>query len=85
MNLPVVVPEATVTDDGICKTELLSDSVTTAPPVPAAGDNVTVQVVLLPDAIEFEEQFKDVGMAKGAIVTVVVAEVPFRLAAAVIV
>ena len=38
-----VAPEATVTEDGTVKAAALLDSVTVAPPDPAACDSVTVQ------------------------------------------
>jgi hypothetical protein len=46
VNVVVVLPDATVTDDGTVNAAALSESVTVAPPV---FDAVTVQVELAPD------------------------------------
>jgi ribosomal protein S5 len=43
-----VAPEATVTDAGTVNAVALLDSVTVAPPVPAAWDNVTAHVAVPP-------------------------------------
>lgn len=48
-KLAVVAPAATVTEAGTVKALLLSESVTTVPPVGAASDSVTVQVVEAPE------------------------------------
>jgi hypothetical protein len=49
VNVAVFAPAATVTDTGTDAAALLDDSVTTAPPVGAFADNVTVPVTVLPD------------------------------------
>ena len=45
MNVAVVAPAATVTDDGTVSSELLSDTVTAVPPEGAAPEIVTVHVL----------------------------------------
>lgn len=50
VNVAVVAPEATVTDAGTVTDPLLLESETAAPPLGAPCDNVTVQVVVPPDA-----------------------------------
>ena len=49
VKLALEAPAATVTDAGVVRDELLSDSVTLAPPVGAAPDSVTVHVDVPPD------------------------------------
>jgi hypothetical protein len=48
LNVPVVVPEATVTDAGIDKIALSSERVTRLPPTGAALLSVTVHVLVPP-------------------------------------
>ena len=48
MNVAEVAPLATVTEEGLVRYELLSESVTTAPPLGAPLFKVTVQVVVSP-------------------------------------
>jgi hypothetical protein len=48
-NVPVVAPATTVAEAGVVNAVLLSESVTLAPPLGAAADNVTVQVDVPPD------------------------------------
>jgi hypothetical protein len=50
VKVAVVAPAATVTEAGVVKAALLSESVTTEPPAGAARDKVTVQVELEPEA-----------------------------------
>src|SRR5512135_2320528 len=45
LKVAVVAPAATVTDPGTVSSVLFDDSVTAAPPVAAAFDSVTVQVL----------------------------------------
>jgi hypothetical protein len=45
LNVAVFAEAGTVTDAGVVKSALLSDSVTCAPPLGAAFDKVTVQVL----------------------------------------
>jgi len=52
VKLPVVAPAATVTDAGVVSAVLLSDTVTAVPPVGAADEIVTVQLVLPPDTTD---------------------------------
>ena len=56
LNVPVVAPAAAVTDAGVVRYELLSDSVTLAPPAGAAPDSVTVQLDVPPDVTLVGEQ-----------------------------
>ncbi len=49
--MAVEEPEATVTDAGTVKAELLSDRATAVPPEGALADKVTVQVLAPPEAI----------------------------------
>jgi hypothetical protein len=49
VKLALVAPAATVTDVGVVSAELLSDTLTTAPPLGAAAESVTVQVEPAPD------------------------------------
>ena len=49
VKLAEVAPDATVTDGGTLSVPTLLDSGTTAPPAPAALDNVTVQPDTPPD------------------------------------
>jgi hypothetical protein len=49
VNVAVVAPVATVTEEGRARNELLSDTATGAPPLGADLLIVTVQVVLEPD------------------------------------
>ena len=49
LNVAVVAPAATVTEDGTVNKGLLADSATTALPEGAGADNVTVQVEVEPE------------------------------------
>ena len=74
-----VAPLATVTEEGSERKELLSESVTTAPPLGAAVDRPTVQVVVSPPCkLEALHPTDDnvTGGGAGVRVTVVVFEVP---------
>jgi hypothetical protein len=51
VKVPVVEPGATVTLAGVVAEVLLSDNVTTAPPLGAGALNVTVPVELVPPVI----------------------------------
>jgi hypothetical protein len=53
VNVAVVEPAATKTEDGTVALTLLEDRVTAAPPVPAGPVNVTVPVDVLPPMTEF--------------------------------
>jgi hypothetical protein len=79
VKLPVVAPAATVTEAGGVSAVLLSESVTPVPPVGAACEMVTVQLVLPPDATEVGVQLKPVTVVAGGVtVTEAVFEVPFN-------
>ena len=81
VKLAVEAPAATVADAGVVMAELLSDSVTTEPPVGAAADNVTVHVELAPAATLVGEQASLVSVTAGAVtVTAAVVELPFKAA-----
>jgi hypothetical protein len=58
VKVPVVAPAATVTEAGVVKAAVLSESVTTNPPVGAARDSVTVQVEVAPEATLVSEHCK---------------------------
>jgi len=80
VKLAVVAPAVTITDAGTVSPALLEESPTEAPPVSAAEDNVTVQVVVAPVVIMFGEHAKvDIVGAGGVTVTEAVA-VPFKVA-----
>jgi hypothetical protein len=49
-NVPDAEPDGTVTDAGTLRRALLLESEIAAPPLGAAADKVTVQVVLTPEA-----------------------------------
>ena len=79
LNVPVVAPAATVTDAGVVRYELLSDSVTLAPPAGAAPDSATVQLDVPPDATIVGEHASEEIVTTGDTVTVVVV-LPFSVA-----
>ena len=79
MKVAEVAPLATVTEEGSVRYELLSESVTTAPPLGAPLSKVTVQVVVSPPCkLEALHPTDDnvAGAGAGVRVTVVVFEVP---------
>jgi len=81
VKLPVVAPAATVTDAGVVSAVLLSDTVTAVPPVGAADEIVTVQLVLPPDTTEVGAHVSPVTVGAGGVtVTDAVFEVPFNAA-----
>ncbi len=81
MKLAVVAPAVTVTEAGTVSAALLEESPTDAPPVSAAADSVTVQLVVPPEATELGEQdTPEIAGVGGVTVTVVVFEVPFTVA-----
>lgn len=59
VKLAVVDPAATVTELGVVTDELLSDTVTAAPPAGAAPVSATVQAVLPAPVIELGEQLNE--------------------------
>jgi len=78
VKLAVVAPAATVTEPGTGKEALLSEIATAEPPVGAAGDTVTVQLVLPPETtVEGEHCSLVTVMTVGVTVTVPVVEVLF--------
>ena len=81
VKLAVEAPAATEAEAGVVMAELLSDSVTTDPPLGAAADNVIVHVELAPAATLVGEQASLVSVTPGAVtVTAAVAELPFSAA-----
>jgi hypothetical protein len=81
LNVPVVIPAATVTDAGADNTgEALFVNATTAPPVSAPSDRVTVHVLLAFDDNTVALQFKPVAAGSGWSDTVAVAVEPFSVA-----
>ena len=79
VKLPVVAPAATVTDAGVVSAVLLSDTVTAVPPVGAAAEIVTVQLVLAPDTTEVGVHVSPVTVGAGGVtVTDAVPELPFN-------
>ena len=78
MKLPEVAPADTVTDAGTVRAALLEDSATAMPPVGAACEIVTVQLVLPAEATEVGVQVIPVTVAGGGVtVTDAVFELPF--------
>jgi hypothetical protein len=72
---------ATVTEAGVVKAALLSESVTTEPPAGAARDRVTVQVEPEPEATLAGEHCRAETVGGGGVtVTAAVAELPLRAA-----
>jgi hypothetical protein len=55
VKFDVVAPDATVTEDGTLRYELLSETATATPPAGAVRERVTVQVEVAPDAIDVGE------------------------------
>ncbi len=83
MKLAVVAPAITATVGGTgAAPGLLEERATTDPPAGAAGDTVTVQVVVAPETIEFGEQAKaeTVVVGAGGVTVTVVVALPFSVA-----
>ena len=80
MKVPVVAPAATVTDAGVVRYVLLSDSVTLAPPVGAAPDSVTVQIDVPPDVTLVGEHTSEEIVTCGDTVSAAVFEALFSVA-----
>jgi len=79
VKLPVVAPDATVTDAGTVSAALFEESPTEDPPVDAARVRVTVQVVVPLEATELGEHDRaEIAAGSGVTVTVAVA-VPFNV------
>jgi len=84
VNVAVVAPEATVTDAGTVRAEvLLLERVTTEPPEGAAFERVTVQVVVARIARVVLAHCRDVGVATVTSDKLEVALTPFSVALAV--
>ena len=79
MNDALVAPAGTVTEAGVVKLALLSERVTTAPPVGAAPLKVTVQVVVPGVLIVAGAQSRLVGVTVPDCVTEIVPELPVRV------
>jgi len=56
VKFATVAPAATITDAGTISAALLDESPTEDPPVDAAEDTVTEQLVVAPEAMELGEQ-----------------------------
>ena len=83
-KVAVVAAAATVTEAGVVRTVLLSVSVTTVPPVGAALDSITVQV-LLPDELRLVgEQAREVSVTEATRLIAAVLETPPRVAVTVV-
>ena len=76
MNAAEVAPLATVTDEGLVRYELLSESVTTTPPLGAPLLKVTVQVVVSPPSTLDGLHPTDDSVTGPNTVTVAVLDVP---------
>ncbi len=79
LKLTLALPAATVAEAGTVRAALLSDTETTTPPVGAALDIVTVQVLTPPEANVLGLQASEVTV--GAVRPIeAVWELPFKLA-----
>ena len=76
----MAAPALTVTDAGTISAALFEESATEAAPESAAGDNVTVQVVVVVDTIELgaHEMLETAG--GGGVTVIDVAADPFNVA-----
>ncbi len=80
VKFAVVAPAVTATEAGTVSAVLFDASATEEPPVEAARDRVTVQVVVAPDATELgEHDTPETDGASGVTVTAVVM-LPFSVA-----
>ena len=77
LKLAALEPAVTVTDGGIVSSLLFSISATVEPPVGAASDKPTLQVVAPPEASAVDEHWNLVRVSAGVIVREAVAELPF--------
>ena len=80
VKLAVVPPAATITEAGTARAALFEESATEAAPVRAAGDNVTVQMVVVVDTIELGEQEMLETAGGGGVTVTDVAADPFNVA-----
>ncbi|MBN9662325.1 MAG: hypothetical protein J0H49_29270 [Acidobacteria bacterium] len=75
-----VAPPATVTEAGVERAALLSERVTSCPPMGAAAERVTVQVAVLPEEMEAGKQVRVLGAGRAVSVREAVLDVPFAVA-----
>ena len=75
----MVAPAVTVTDAGTVSAALLEESPTEAPPVRAAEDNVTVQVVVALEAMELGEHDRLETAGGGGVTVTEAVAVPFNV------
>jgi len=80
VKFAVVAPAVTATDAGTVSAALLEESPTEAPPLSAAEDNATVQVVAAPDAMELGEHDRLETTCTGAVTVTVEVALPFNVA-----
>jgi hypothetical protein len=80
VKFPVVAPAATVTDAGTASAALFEESPTEDPPLTAARDKVTVQVVVPPEATEFGEHDKPETAGEGGVTVIDAIALPFNVA-----
>ena len=76
----VVAPAATVTDAGTVSAALFDESPTEDPPVEAARDRVTVQVVVPLEATELGEQDRAETAGGGGVTVTEAVALPFNVA-----
>ncbi len=80
VKLAAVAPAETVTEAGTVSAALFEESATEAPPVSAARDRVTVQVVLPLEATELGEHDRPETAGGGGVTVTVVVALPFKVA-----
>ena len=80
LKFAVVAPAVTVTDAGTVRAALFDESPTEDPPVNAARDRVTVQVVVPLEANELGEQDKPETAGGGAVTVTEAVALPFKVA-----
>ncbi len=80
MKFAVVAPPVTVTETGTVRAALFEETPTEAPPVSAAEDNVTVQMLPEPDATELGEHDRPEPAGAGGVTITVVVALPFNVA-----
>ncbi len=80
VKLAAVAPAATVSEVGTVSDALFEETPTEAPPVSAAEDNVTVQIVPEPDATELGEHDRPETAGAGGVTVTVVVALPFSVA-----
>ena len=80
VKFAVVAPAATVADAGTGSAALFEESPTEAPPVNAARDSVTVQVVVPLEATELGAQDKLETAGGGGVTVTEAVALPFKVA-----